>query len=298
MLQRASTPSIPSTLTLRLPLPFPLSSAWVRSRGSNGKLRTRPTSPLYHRPSRRTHGLPRFFLLRSKTDKSSDGVSIVVAAIGDSAYAVRHMTTLLRRIPGPLDSPLFTFVSGPFTRTRVMNALNRRLANLGIPTGSYCGHSFRRSAAQHAHEMQVPLGEVQAMGRWASDWVERYYRRSRKHLIRLQRQFHTGSEVAFELPGLPPHILKNQKITNIMGRERRTLCRPRPSRASTLSESLAPRRYEVRDGLTAPARAHATQYTAVIPLNQVASMRRSDTRMLTICTSTHNTRDWHGFAAA
>lgn len=138
-----------------------------------------------------------FSLPRSKADKDKQGVTILVVPHNDGACAVSHMTKLIQHIPRAKDGPLFSLKNGPFTKNRVLNALNARLAHLGIPPGTYTGHSFRRGAAQHAHEMGVPIGEVQFMGRWASDAVERYYRRSRPHQIRLQRRFQTGSSVGF-----------------------------------------------------------------------------------------------------
>lgn len=153
------------------------------------------------RPTRRcitfSDGSMDFFLPRSKTDKQNNGVSILITSAADAACAVTHMQALLKHAPTVANEPLFAFTGGPFTRKRVMNALNRRLANLGIAPGTYTGHSFRGGAAQHAHEMQVPVGEVQHMGRWASDAIEVYYRRSRAHQIRMQRLFQTGQSVGF-----------------------------------------------------------------------------------------------------
>lgn len=152
------------------------------------------------RPTRRCitmeDGHMEFFLPRSKTDVKKEGITILLAAAGDAACPVSNMQILLSSLAGSPDSPLFSLNEGTFTRARVLKRLDRRLANIGIPPGSLTGHSFRKGAAQHAHEMQVPKGEVQYMGRWASEAIERYYKRSRSHQIAMQRKFQTGQAVA------------------------------------------------------------------------------------------------------
>lgn len=153
-----------------------------------------PRTFLNTRPTRRCitmdDGSMEFFLPRSKTDVSKMGVSILIAEAADNVCAIRHMKLLLEQRPESPKAPLFRFVKGrAFTKKRVMNALNLRLARLGIAPGSLTGHSFRRGAAQHAHEMQVPIQEIQHMGRWTSSAVERYYSRSRSHKLRVQRRF-------------------------------------------------------------------------------------------------------------
>lgn len=139
-----------------------------------------------------------FYLPRSKSDTGNNGVNISIVPAPDTACAYQHMKQLLNRTQGSRDDPLFSLTAGPFTRARVLNALNRRLGKLGIPPGSYTGHSFRRGAAQHAHEMEVPKSEIQYMGRWASNAVERYYQRSRKHQLKMQKIFHFKRAVRYE----------------------------------------------------------------------------------------------------
>jgi len=144
-----------------------------------------------------------FFLPRSKTDKQKEGVTIMVAYAEDGACAPTHLRRLFSQVPRAANDPLFELSSGTFTRNRVLNALNKRLANLGLQPGALTGHSFRKGATQRAHDMEVPTGEIQYMGRWASDSIERYYRRSRSHQLRIQRLFQTGRTVGFATTGNP-----------------------------------------------------------------------------------------------
>lgn len=44
--------------------------------------------------------------------------------------------------------------------------------------GQFTGHSFRRGAAQHAHDMGIDKGDIQKLGRWAGDSVDQYYHQS------------------------------------------------------------------------------------------------------------------------
>jgi hypothetical protein len=52
-------------------------------------------------------------LKRSKTDIKHEGVSIMVAAIGDRACLVAALCTLFRVNPQQLNAPLFCLNSGP-----------------------------------------------------------------------------------------------------------------------------------------------------------------------------------------
>ncbi|KAG6072987.1 hypothetical protein E4U16_004980 [Claviceps sp. LM84 group G4] len=60
----------------------------------------------------------------------------------------------------------------------------------GRPSAHRTGHSFRRGAAQHAHDMGLSRDDIKALGRWSSDAVDRYYTANKSHhLYNLQRRF-------------------------------------------------------------------------------------------------------------
>lgn len=121
-------------------------------------------------------------LPRSKADTSNLGVTITIAPAGDEACAVSHMANWLTTRPpsGFPDkyTPLFELrsASGSFSRTTVLNALNRRLLAIGQPVPRLTGHSFRKGAAQHAADLGLHEADIMMLGRWASDSVKRYYK--------------------------------------------------------------------------------------------------------------------------
>lgn len=130
------------------------------------------------------------FLPRSKGDRTHKGVTIPMAATNDLACPVRHVAALLQARPsaGPTD-PLLTFSWGGFDRDHFLAALRRRLTLIGLPALHITGHSFRRGAAQHADEAGLSRDQIQKLGRWSSDAVDRYYRTNPQHLFKLQRRF-------------------------------------------------------------------------------------------------------------
>ena len=88
-------------------------------------------------------------LKRSKTDKTHQGVSILVASIGDSCCPVQALKDLIQSDPQPPTAPLFRFDGGGFLHDIVIKILKTRLQTANI-LGKFNGHSFRRGAAQHA----------------------------------------------------------------------------------------------------------------------------------------------------
>lgn len=135
------------------------------------------------------------FLPRSKGDRTHKGVTILMAATNDLACPVRNVTALLqaRSFAGSAD-PLLTFSWGGFERDHFLAAVRRRLTVIGLPALHITGHSFRRGAAQHADEAGLSRDQIQILGRWSSDAVDRYYRTSPQHLFTLQRRFAAQGE--------------------------------------------------------------------------------------------------------
>jgi hypothetical protein len=90
-------------------------------------------------------------LKRSKSDYDHRGVTVVVTASHDSICPIAALQSLMERDPQPESAPLFRLSSGAFTRDAVLRELETRLLRVGIPPDGYRGHSFRKGAAQKAH---------------------------------------------------------------------------------------------------------------------------------------------------
>ena len=86
--------------------------------------------------------------------------------------------------------PLFQTQTGhhchPMTDSRVCKTLSRIIQLMGFPKGFYTFHSFRRSGATLAYQVQVPLSDIKDHGTWTSDCVWSY----------IQDKAHVGLGVA------------------------------------------------------------------------------------------------------
>lgn len=135
-------------------------------------------------------------LRRSKADRLGEGVRILIAAADDEACPVARMRSLMAARPEPPPSghpdPLFILRGAPFTRDHVLRRLRSRLARIRADVAGIKGHSFRKGAAQHAANQGLTREEIQVLGRWSSDAVDRYFRTSLRRRYALQRQFATG----------------------------------------------------------------------------------------------------------
>lgn len=142
----------------------------------------------------------RLLLRSSKTDKERNGITLMIGATNDDTCPYKHMARWLEWGNTPRHNrsrkPLFYLSKGTFTRDRVLAILRSRLLRLGIPPGTYAGHSFRRGAAQHASNTGMSEEEIKLLGRWTSDSVRRYYKTSPSSLLSLQRRFGKGCSTA------------------------------------------------------------------------------------------------------
>ncbi|CCE30155.1 uncharacterized protein CPUR_04003 [Claviceps purpurea 20.1] len=123
-----------------------------------------------------------------------------MAATNDIACPVKNALALLRARSNALpDQPLFSLPRGGFERDHVVGALRRRCTAIGIPL-HVTGHSFRRGAAQHAHDIGLTRDQMKTLGRWSSDAVDRYYTAASSHRVfTLQQRF------AHQNPPAPDH---------------------------------------------------------------------------------------------
>jgi len=182
-----------------------------------------------------------FHLPCSKTDKHNKGVDIIIATSHDAACPWAHMHKLMTQDPQTLDAPLFQLQSGAFDRNNVLALLAARHYRLGKESSGILGHSFRKGAAQHAYEMRLSEQQIQTLGRWSSDSVKRYYKKSPTFLLNLQRQFITGPctvllcrtlNISGPRAGCPPLICINtasfSRNSTTLSMYRSTACRSTP----------------------------------------------------------------------
>ena len=99
--------------------------------------------------------------------------STPVAAVLD--YPARRPNT-----PGRL----FILENGaPLSWAYLVKAVRETLANAGVSTTVYCGHSFRVGAASAVASAGLPDSTIQSLGHWKSSAFLSYIRLPVKHLI-------------------------------------------------------------------------------------------------------------------
>lgn len=124
----------------------------------------------------------------SKSDKANKGVAIPVTRTNNPICAYNHMRRLFDSRPYDPEAPLFAMASGSFTRQKVIDAMHRRIAALGLPAHEYLGHSFRKGAALAAAAAGILEEECMILGRWKGSAVKRYFRNHPETILTLQRR--------------------------------------------------------------------------------------------------------------
>ena len=142
-------------------------------------------------------------LKRSKTDRKHKGVNIVLAATNDAACPVEALSKLFTHDPQPAGAPLFAFASGPFSAPAFTKRIVSQLHQAGVDTTGIKGHSFRKGAAQHAHDAGLRNDHIQALGRWSSEAFRLYFSTPATTLYSWNRQFQTGCPTPVAYPGPP-----------------------------------------------------------------------------------------------
>lgn len=137
-------------------------------------------------------------LPRSKTDRNNDGIRLLVSRASDSACPIHHFLKLQEEDPQPDGAPLFRLHTGPFHRTQVIAALQRRLQAIGHSTQGFSGHSFRKGAAQHAYDNHLHDDQIQLLGRWTSEAFRRYYKTDPRRLFETHQQFLSGKTPSYK----------------------------------------------------------------------------------------------------
>ena len=133
---------------------------------------------------------PSHAVLTLKRSKASQFQSVFIrmARTGSSTCPVTALEALQRHDTRPNTLPLFMLSSGSFSRTELLNILNTRLRATSLWEEGYTGHSFRKGAAQTALDRGLSKEDIQLLGRWSSDAVERYYKHAAENIIRLSQK--------------------------------------------------------------------------------------------------------------
>lgn len=115
-------------------------------------------------------------LRHSKTDPFGVGVRIHLGRTGDTLCPVAAVLGYLAIRPAS-PGPLFVFHDGtPLTRECLVSRVREALADAGIDTTNYSGHSFRIGAASTAAQAGFSDSFIQTLGRWKSAAFTRYIR--------------------------------------------------------------------------------------------------------------------------
>lgn len=124
---------------------------------------------------------------QSKTDPFRQGVTIYLGRTDTPLCPVAALLAYLAR-RGPGEGPLFRFEDGKaLTRTRLVVAVRKNLAECGFKPEDYSGHSFRIGAATTAAACGVPVETIMTLGRWKSQAYRLYVKLPGKQLAGLSR---------------------------------------------------------------------------------------------------------------
>ena len=124
---------------------------------------------------------------QSKTDPFRQGVFIYIgkshAAICPVAIITRYLA-----VRGSARGPLFLCADGsPLSRNTLVTKVRAALAQAGIDSHAYSGHSFRIGAATTAAKNGVEDSLIQILGRWQSSAYLRYVKLPREQLAAISQ---------------------------------------------------------------------------------------------------------------
>ena len=129
--------------------------------------------------------LLRVHLKQSKTDPFRQGINIFLGRSNSDLCPVSAILSYLS-LRGMDQGPLFRFSDGhPLTRDRLVFHLRKVLAEVGIRSDQFAGHSFRIGAATTAAAMGVEDSMIKILGRWESSAYLRYLKVPRQSLAKV-----------------------------------------------------------------------------------------------------------------
>ena len=111
---------------------------------------------------------------QSKTDPFREGVTIYLGATGKDICPVKALLAYIAIRP-PDPGPLLLTQSGqPLSRQMLVSRLQKAVANAGLNSDHFNGHSFRIGAATSAAKNGIEDSLIQTMGRWKSSAYKLY----------------------------------------------------------------------------------------------------------------------------
>ena len=126
-------------------------------------------------------------LKSSKTDPFRTGVDVFVGRTNSSLCPVAAVLAYLAR-RGPRPGPLFFFANGkPLTRPRFVTEVKQALAQAGVDSSGYSGHSFRSGAATTAAQRGIGDATIKMLGRWKSNAYQLYVKTPRQQLAQVSK---------------------------------------------------------------------------------------------------------------
>ena len=107
--------------------------------------------------------------------QAQQGTYIILPALPNSTLCPRaafmHMKT---SHPAGPNGPLFTIQGSPVTQNQLRQHLTKVLTVLNIDTTGHSFHTFRRSGATLAFNLNVDMQQIKRHGTWRSDSVYTY----------------------------------------------------------------------------------------------------------------------------
>ena len=132
-------------------------------------------------------GTMRFILYKTKNNSSGPYQEVLFPPIPDDVLCpVTAVREYLELRPGTSpETPFFLDLDGSPLKARVFNIVLRTvLARMSIPDVElYSSKSFRIGAASDAYALNIPVTDIQALGRWMSE-AFMYYVRSGARAVR------------------------------------------------------------------------------------------------------------------
>ena len=112
----------------------------------------------------------------SKTlQATNQGSYILLPKLDVSAICPwQRFMAMNKKFPVHQNSPCFSGKNFMLVEPILRNHLRQIVADMGLDTSSYTFHTFRRSGATFAHNLDVPLDSIKRHGTWKSDAVQSY----------------------------------------------------------------------------------------------------------------------------
>jgi hypothetical protein len=135
-----------------------------------------------------TPSMVKVHLKQSKTDPFRHGVNIFLGRTNATLCPVAAILAYYAIRPA-VPGPFFIYKDGSLlTRDRLVTAVRQALAQAGVDTSHYSGHSFRIGAATTAALAGLSDATIKMLGRWESAAYQQYIRTPRESLAAMSRQ--------------------------------------------------------------------------------------------------------------